>query len=162
MVSLEGGQRQLYPLGYTATAIYKATLQVGHRTWCYCPDGTGFVGVRGITEARQSMVGPDFLPGGPETSLHEVEKVKPKLQGRPQNVTNLLRTAAAIEWIWAPLPLSYVCYGHNKGQARGHWSPGNAEQGTAGLMACWALVQSFCYAAILPFQTLCHWIICFT
>lgn len=33
------------------------------------------------------MVGLDFLSGGPETSLHEVEKVKPKL---PQNVANYL------------------------------------------------------------------------
>lgn len=80
------------------------------------------------------MVGLDFLSGGPETSLHEVEKVKPKL---PQNVANLLRTAVAIEWICAPLPPSYVCYRHNKGQAQGHWSPGNAEQGTVSLLvAC--------------------------
>lgn len=114
MVSLEGGQRQLYPLGYIATAIYKATLQVSHRTWCYCPDGTGFVGVRGITEARQRMVGPDFLPGGPETSLHEVEKVKPKLQGRLQNVANLLRTAAARVDLGTPPPKLCVLWAQQR------------------------------------------------
>lgn len=77
------------------------------------------------------MVGLDCLPGGPEKSLHEVGKIKPKLQERPQNVANLLRKAAAMEWICSPHPVDTV-----KERSKAIWGPDDAEQEDTGLVAC--------------------------
>lgn len=74
---------------------------------CKSRDFYGDSGQQSRRPLKQCVVGLESLQGGPERSLYEAGKVKPKLQRRPQDGKDAktmeysLRKIQCIEYSWA-------------------------------------------------------------